>query len=177
MKGVKKENEKKKLERDAFVKEMFIADCAMRAKKQFKTPEGFYLEPLSGPNAQKAYKKKFRVTLNSQRLFRIRREVWEACGLDNEGRPKTKPALPGVPNLKAGNGQGLTAAARDPNDPIFNVAIIPTEDVAQGLFLKGAIEKLGERGLVDKDLRVDGVHGHYATVSRFQPEPDDTTTK
>jgi hypothetical protein len=172
MKGVKKENEKKKLERDAFVREMFIADCADRAKKQFKTPDNFYLEPLSGPNAQKAFKRRFKVPMNSQRLFRLRREVWQQCGLDSEGRPQAKRGLHGVaPLLPAVNGHGLTAAARDPNDPLFNVAIIPVEDVAQGVFLKTSIEKLSERGLVDMELRVDAITEHYATVSKFPKEP------
>jgi hypothetical protein len=176
MKGVKKENEKKKLERDDFVREMFVRDAEARAQAGFKTKEGFYLEPLSGPKAQKAFKKKYKVPMNSQRLFGLRGEVYRQFGLDEKGRPTTATALPGVPELTPAEGQPLASANRDPNDPTFHVAIVPIEDVEQGTFLKKTIEALGERGLVDKELRVDGIHSHYATVSRF-PAGGATTPK
>lgn len=163
MKGVKAADVEKVTKRNSFVKEMFEKDCKERAK------DGFIDAPLSAPEAQRLYKGRYHVQINSQRLYRLRAEVWQKFGLDDEGKPsRSKPQLAGVAQLVARNGGApLQAAARDPGDPLFHVAIVPTEDITQGAFLKQALEKLAERGLVDTALRVDGIHEHYATVSRF----------
>lgn len=161
MKGVKAEDVEKVEKRNNFVKELFEKDCRERAK------HGFIDEPLSAPKAQKAFKGRFHVQLNSQRLYRLRAEVWKKFGLDEEGKPP-RNKLPGVAQLRPRtNGVPIQAAARDPNDPLFNVAIVPTEDATQGVFLKQALEALSERGMVDKNLHVDAITAHYATVSRF----------
>lgn len=163
MKGVKEKNLVKWEERNDFVKKLFEADCAVREK------EGFIDPALSAPRAQSAFKKRFGVGLNSQRMYTIRRGVFKEHDLDERGRPLPGRVkrLPGVPTLQAGSGPGLTAANRDPSDPMFHVAVVPIADETQGAFLKQALEKLSERGLVDKTLRVDGIHAHYATVSKF----------
>lgn len=176
MKGVKKENEKRKLERDNFVRELFVEDTETRIKAQFKTDDDFYLEPLSGPKAQALFKKRFKVPMNSQRLFDLRREIWAQFNLDKNGRPTTKTTiLEGVPTLQPQGGQALTSANRDPNDPLFHVALIKIEDEAQGLFLKGALDQLRDKGFVEKELRVDGIHSQYASISRWpETKKDDT---
>jgi hypothetical protein len=161
MKGVKAEDVEKHLKRDQFVRELFEKDCQDRAK------HGFIDEPLSAPKAQKAFKGRFHVALNSQRMYRLRNEVWAKHGLDDKGKPPRRTVLPGMRQLVPQNGTPLQAAARDPNDPLFNVAVVSTADSAQGEFLKHALEVLASRGMVDPELRVDGVFGHYATVSRF----------
>jgi hypothetical protein len=168
MKGVKAADVEKTQRRDEFVRKMFLTDCLERAKLGFKSAEGFYLPPLSGPLAQKALKKDFKTAMNSQRLFKIRQEAFKACGLTSEGKPKTQAIpLPGVPKLVGGAAQPLAAANRNPNDPLYHVAIVPTSGVDQGNFLKATLELLGQRGLIDPALRVDDIHNHYATVSKY----------
>jgi hypothetical protein len=159
MKGVKAEDVEKTVKRDSFVRELFERDCRERAK------HGFIDEPLSAPKAQKLFKGRYHVQLNSQRMYKLRDEVWKKWGLDDEGKPpRNGHALRPATN---GHTNGVQVAARNPDDPAYHVAIIPTEDATQGVFLKQALETLGQRGLTDPELRVDGIHENYSTVSRF----------
>ncbi len=165
MKGVKAEDVERVQKRTAFVIETFEKDCKERAK------DGFIDEPLSAPQMQRLYKGRYHTTLNSQRLYKLRAQVWEKFGLDEHGKPP-RNKLPGVKQLvPRTNGAPIQAAARDPNDPLFNVAIVPTEDPTQGVFLKQTLELLASRGMVDSELRVDAIAQRYATVSRFPKRP------
>ncbi len=165
MKGVKAGDVEKKQKRDNYVREIFERDCIERAK------HGFIDEPMSAPRAQELYRGRYHVGLNSQRMYNLRAEVWKKFGLDKSGKPPRNglTKLPGVAQLAARNGGGapLQVAMRDPSDLVHNVAIVPTEDATQGVFLKQALEVLAGRGMVDSELRVDGIHSNYATVSRF----------
>jgi hypothetical protein len=160
MKGVKIGTEGNAAERAEFIRNLFLNDCQERAKV------GFIDRPLSAPLAQKAFRKRFGVGLNSQKLYQLRRDAFLEFGLDKNGRPEPGK-LPGLSNLQARAGASIQVAARDPAAAIFNVAIVPTQDATQGVFLQQALEVLAGRGLVEKELRVDGIHGNYATVSRF----------
>jgi hypothetical protein len=143
MKGVKPRNENKTKERIQFMRELFREDCRDRARLGYVDP------PLSAPKAQEEFRKKFKVGMNSQGLYKIRAEVFAEAGLDGRGRPK-------VPPRSAPAGAPLA------------VAVIKVEDEGQGNFLKGALDELRAKGLIDDDLAVDAVHKHYATVSKFK---------
>lgn len=146
MKGVKPNQEEKSKDRTQFVRDMFKKDCQVRAQV------GYVDQPLSAPRAQQEFKKKFKVGMNSQRMYQIRAEVFSSCGLDLRGRPL-------VPQAGA-HGNGVASA----------VAVIPVEGQEQGNFLKKALDELRAKGLIDEDLSVDSVHSHYATVSKFKDE-------
>lgn len=142
MKGIKKDREQATTERQQFVRDLFARDCASRAKVG-------YVDPAMGATkAQKEFKKRFGVGMNSQGLYRIRAEVFHQYGLDNKGRPAMLP--------DRGDGQALA------------VAVIPVDSEDQGRFLQRALTELRTRGLVDENVAVDGVFKNYATVSKIQ---------
>lgn len=143
MKGVKPRHEERTRERVQFMKELFRQDCRDRARVGYVDP------PLSAPRAQEEFRKKFKVGMNSQALYKIRAEVFAEAGLDGRGRPK-------VPMPNAPTGEALA------------VAVIPVADEGQGQFLKGALDELRSKGLIGDDVAVDAVHKHYATVSKFK---------
>lgn len=150
MKGVKKGREARNEERVNFVRELFTKNYQARAKRGFIDP------PLSCPAAQKEFKARFKVQLNSQRMYDLRRALFAEQGLDDKGKPTGKPKQP-----------ALTSANRMEGDPQFHVAVVPIDDEVQGLFLRDALAKLGETGIAPKTLKVDAIHSHYATVSNF----------
>jgi hypothetical protein len=142
--------EEGKREEEAGARRLRARDvCARRrgpaSSRQFKTNDGFYLEPLSGPKAQKAFKKRFKVPMNSQRLFGLRGEVWAAVRAGQEGRPTTKTtALPGVPELTPA--QRAAADQRQPRPQRPHCSTSPScrsRTSPRALFLKATIEAPG----------------------------------
>lgn len=143
MRGIKPSHESKARERMQFMREMFLDDCRERARIGYVDP------PLSAPKAQAAFRRKFKVGMNSQGLYKIRGEVFEEMGLDRRGRPK------------------VMAPTEAEGAPLV-VAVIPVKVEGQGEFLREALDELRAKGLIEDNLSVDAVHKHYATVSKFK---------
>lgn len=181
--GVKKTDEREFAARQRFLEDLIAADCRARAKRGFIDP------PLSQPKVQKIWQKKFGVQVNTARFYATRERILAQHHLDRDGKPtglqaKGKPgpipehqngaptvaqALEGVAELRPGSGQ-LQAAARDPRDPTFHVALVGVDSVKQGEFLRHALDQLKGRGFVPKEVQVDSVCDRYATVSYWPPE-------
>lgn len=154
MMGVKKGDEKKIQERRSWLRELFLGDCRRRQENGFVDP------PLSGPQAQKLFHERYKTSMNSQRMYKFRDAIFAEFGLDKKGRP--------VRGKRQGlDGERLQQAARDPQDPLFNVAVVQVPGREHGAFLQQALAELAQKGLVEPTLRVEDVHDHYVTVSRY----------
>lgn len=156
MMGVRKGDEKKILARRQWLRELFLGDCRKRQGNGFVDP------PLSGPQAQKLFHEKYGTSMNSQRMYQFRDKIFAEFGLTKEGRP-----IRGKRQGLQEDGAQLQQAARDPQDPLFNVAVVPVGSREHGELLAKSLAVLAEKGLVEPSLRVDDVHDNYVTVTRY----------
>lgn len=158
MKGIKPQDEKKILKRRSFLTNLFLEDCKTRARHGFVDP------PLSEPKVQKLCAKELGAQVNSQAIYNIRNQIFDQYGLDKKGRPKRGVAA------KKHEGLLMEANRVEPANetPPLQVAVIGTNDESYGAFLKDAIWRLQEQGMVDPKIKVDAITRHYATVSGLE---------
>lgn len=163
MKGVKKGNEDRVLKRRAWIADRFRRDCRERMARGYVDP------PLSPGKCNDEFRVKFHTSLNSQRMYQLRAEIFKEFGLDKKGRPENPGTLtlPGIPKLAPA---AIPALNREVGDPLFHVALIKTVDETYGAFLQDALGQLQQKGMVPDTLKVDAVTPRYVSVSSFPEE-------
>jgi len=153
LKGVRPRDENRVKERNDFVRDLFVQDFKVRSTRNFVDP------PLSAPKAQKEFKKRFGVQMNSQRLYDMRKGIFAEQGLDHLGRP-----------LGGHRPAPITTANRMEDDPLFHVAVLNIKDEVEGLLIRDALTTLASKKLIPSTVKVDAIHSHYMTVSNFPAE-------
>ena len=180
MKGVKRQDLKRYEERCDFARSLFVSDCQNRANR------GFVDAPLSIPGAQKLFKRQYGVTMNSQRIYIIRGEVFQQFSLDHNGRPVTSitpqpipvengverqakpPELPPIPPPSYHpKDNSLNMANRDPSDPQFHVAVVGTPDKTYGAFFRDGLLSLQEKGMISANIKVSVDHPRYISITDY----------
>ena len=157
--------------------------------KEFENKRQNGEQPLSVPRANAEVQKKFGSKMRPDRVFEIRKEVFEDLGVSEEEMKPRRGRPPGLKKKEGAVAKGATepAAPRgrppkakpvhheeapiahaerpgDSSDPLFEHVLVPLEGEAQGEFLKQTFDLLRHNGLAN--LVVDSHTKRYAVISR-----------